>query len=90
METSLFELASSQGLWAALFIFLFVYQLREGKTTREEARGREDKLVNFISDMSKNFEKLAEEYSRLAEDVDYIKVEVIKGVIKAVIKKEDE
>lgn len=82
METSLFEIAASQGLWAALFIFLFVCQLREGKQAREESRVREDKLNDFISNMSKNFEKLATGYSQLAKDVDYIKVEIIKGVIK--------
>lgn len=78
METSLFELAGSQGVWAAMFIFLFLYQLKENKSAREEARGREDKLVNFINEMSKNFERLAAQYARLAEDVDFIKVEVIK------------
>ena len=80
MEASLFEIATSQGLWAALFIFMLVYQLRENKVGREESRGREDKLINFINEISKNFEKLAEDYSRLAVDVDYIKVEVIKGI----------
>lgn len=79
MEDTLFQIATSQGVWAAMFIFLFIYQLRESKTTRDEARVREDKLVTFITDMSKNFENLAAEYCRLATDVDYIKVEVIKA-----------
>ena len=82
MEDTLFQIATSQGVWAAMFIFLFVYQLRESKLIREDARGREDKLVTFITDMSKNFENLAAEYCRLATDVDYIKVEIIKAANK--------
>ena len=80
MEDTLFQIATSQGVWAALFIFLFIYQLRDSKISREESRQREDKLVTFINEMSKNFENLAAEYCRLATDVDYIKVEIVKGV----------
>lgn len=78
MESTLVEMANTQGIWAALFIFLFMYQLRENKTSRDESKLREDKLITFINDISKNFEKLAAQYGRLTEDVDYIKVAVAK------------
>ena len=31
METSLFELATSQGIWVALFVFLFLYTIKSNE-----------------------------------------------------------
>lgn len=78
MESVLVDMANTQGIWAALFIFLFMYQLRENKASRDESKLREDKLITFINEISKNFERLAAQYGRLTEDVDYIKVAVAK------------
>lgn len=79
MEEVVVNLLQSQGVWASLFIFLFLHQLKENKQTRTDAVQREDKLIRFISDMSVNFERLAAQYSTLAEDVDYIKVKIAEG-----------
>ncbi|SCY88680.1 BhlA/UviB family holin-like peptide [Alkaliphilus peptidifermentans] len=79
MENFLVTLAQSQGLWAALFIFLFLHQIKENKQARVEAAEREDKLINFITNMSANFESLAAQYKNLAKDVDYIKTKVAEN-----------
>ncbi len=80
MEGSLFEIAAKEGIWAALFIFLLLYQLNQNKQTRAESRERESILTDFIREMSKNFESLTSQYERLSNDVDYIKVEVAKQI----------
>lgn len=83
MEAILAEMAGSNGIWATLFITLFLYQIKENKTARvrhetllDESHKREHKLIDFLHDMSSNFEKLTSQYERLADDVDYIKVEI--------------
>nr|WP_243237431.1 BhlA/UviB family holin-like peptide [Heliobacterium chlorum] len=68
--------ALQQGLWAALFVSLYLYQLQEGRRHQTEAKGREDKLTAFLSEMSKQFEALARQYERLSEDVQDIKTEI--------------
>lgn len=74
MEEQLFAQVAQQGVWAALFIFLFLYQPKESRRQQEECRSREDKLVNFINDMSKNFETLGKQYEHLSGDVQEIKI----------------
>lgn len=78
MEEQLLLKAAEQGLWAALFIFLFMYQLKESKRQQDESRAREEKLTVFIEDMARNFEVLAKQYERLAEDVQEIKCTIRK------------
>lgn len=89
MEQLLTEMAGNNGIWATLFITLFLYQLKENKTARvesqnllEQAHERENKLVSFLNEMSRNFEKLTSQYERLADDVDFIKVEIAKEQVK--------
>lgn len=78
MEELLINVASNQGVWATMFIFLFLYQLKENRVAREEAREREGKLTDFISNISKSFEALTKQYDRLSDDVDFIKVEIAR------------
>ncbi|MBC9786451.1 hypothetical protein GJ688_13630 [Heliobacillus mobilis] len=68
--------ALSQGLWATLFVSLYLYQLQESRRLQTEARGREDKLTDFLRDISKQFEILAKQYERLSDDVQIIKSEI--------------
>lgn len=73
-----YRLIESQGVWAALFILLLVYQLKENREARAEAKERETYLVGFITEMCKNFENLSEQYARLADDLGYLKTQLTK------------
>lgn len=79
--------AAKQGLWAILYVTLFIYVLTESKRRenrlrddynelRNESRERENKLTDFIHDISKQFERLARGVERLTLDVDEIKDEL--------------
>lgn len=66
MDPMVYEAALKEGLWAVLFVSLYLYQLRDSKT-------RENKLMKFIDEISVQFEKLAKQYDRLSDDVKAIK-----------------
>lgn len=72
MEHQIFEIATKQGIWAVLFISLFYYQLIESRRREQESIEREGKVLNFISEITKQFEGLVHQYERLAEDVQEI------------------
>lgn len=65
METLLLELASKEGMFAVLFVALFVYQI-------VDSRNREKRLMDFISEITKQFDALAKQYEKLADDVEDI------------------
>ena len=83
-----------QGLWAILYVSLFLYTLKEARRQQDEAaerenrlreeyhelrnesRERENKLTSFITDISRQFERLATGVERLTMDVDEIKDEL--------------
>jgi chaperonin cofactor prefoldin len=69
MENMLLELASKESLFAAMFVALFIYQI-------VDSRKREERLMTFIEDITKQFEALARQYERLAEDVDELRQDV--------------
>ncbi|MEH7116917.1 BhlA/UviB family holin-like peptide [Neobacillus vireti] len=74
MEQLLLELASKEGLFAVMFIVLFFYQIID-------SRKREERLMGFMDDITKQFEALARQYERLSEDVDEIRQDM-KDVFK--------
>lgn len=78
---------AKQGLWAVLYVSLFFYTLRESKRRedrlredyqqlRTENRERENKLTTFLTDITKQYERLATGVERLSVDVDEIKDEL--------------
>lgn len=69
MEELLMSLASKEGLFAVMFITLFLFQI-------VESRKREDRLMRFVDSISEQFEKLANQYEKLADDVDEIRVDM--------------
>ncbi|QMV41845.1 BhlA/UviB family holin-like peptide [Cohnella cholangitidis] len=85
MEQSMIESATQQGIWAVLFISLYLYQLREGKRRESESKTREEKLTDFISEMLKQFEGLSRQYENISDDVQEIKSELIGKSKKAVV-----
>jgi hypothetical protein len=60
------SLATKEGLFASLFVALFIYQIIDG-------RNRETRLMNFMDKLSEQFGTLATQYEKLAEDVDEIR-----------------
>lgn len=71
MQEVLTQLASKEGLFAVMFVTLFIYQI-------VDSRKREERLMAFIEDISKQFESLAKQYEKIAEDVDDIKIEIVR------------
>lgn len=76
MEQQIFEIATKQGIWAILFISLFYYQLKESRRREQESIEREGKVLNFITEITKEFEGLVNQYERLADDVQDIKQKI--------------
>jgi hypothetical protein len=74
METLLLELASKESLFAVMFVALFLYQI-------VDSRKREQRLMDFMDDITKQFEALARQYERLSEDVDEIRQDM-KDIFK--------
>lgn len=79
MEESLVKEAVGQGLWAVLFVSLYIYQLKESRRQMDEAKIREDKLMGFINDMGTQFETLARQYDSMSDDIREIKQELRDG-----------
>jgi len=74
METSLFELAAKDGLWAALYVFLFIYVLFD-------SRKREKELQQTIRENQKIIAETVEKLNiveDMQKDVKDIKVEVCR------------
>jgi hypothetical protein len=72
MEDSIIKAAIEQGLWAALFVTLYFYQLRESKK-------REDRLMNFIDGITEKFEAIDRRTEKISCDVAEIKQEMREG-----------
>lgn len=67
MEDLIFKnVLSKEGIFAIMFVFLLIYVLRDSKQ-------REERLMKFIDDISKQYEKLADSHERLSQDVHFIK-----------------
>lgn len=66
MEAVLLDLASKESLFAVMFVCLFVYQI-------VDSRNREKRLMDFMDDITRQFEALAKQYENLSQDVDEIK-----------------
>ncbi|HJV45295.1 MAG TPA: BhlA/UviB family holin-like peptide [Bacillota bacterium] len=83
MQDILFSSAAQQGIWAILFVSLYLYQLREARRLQSEAKDRENKLTDFISKISTQYEVLAHQlelltkrYEKMGDDISEIKTEL--------------
>lgn len=68
--TEILKLATANGIWAALFVFLFFYQLKDGKQ-------REQKYTETISSLSKSLTQstdLKEDLENIMDSLDEIKI----------------
>lgn len=72
MEKSLMDLAAANGLWAALFVFLFIYVLYD-------SRRREGKYQETIHENQLIIKELSDKFGivdSIKNDVSYIKDEL--------------
>lgn len=69
MEQIFMEFGLKEGLFAGLFIWLFIHQLKT-------SQAREDKLFNFLDEMKVEFARLVGSYETLSRDVSDIKHEL--------------
>ncbi|MTV47858.1 hypothetical protein GJ688_02520 [Heliobacillus mobilis] len=76
MEETLLTKAVEQGIWALLFVSLYLYQLQDSRRLQFDAKERENKLTDFLRDITRQFELLAKQYERLSDDVQEIKSEI--------------
>lgn len=66
MEQLLLEFGLKDGIFAGLFVWLLLHQMRTSQK-------REDKLYNFLDDMKVEFAKLVGSYEKLSTDVNDIR-----------------
>lgn len=69
METTLLEVAASQGIWVLLFVSLFVYTIRHYERMEERQELREKEYQNLVNCLTENFSLLA----NIKEDIAEIK-----------------
>ena len=72
METSLFELATSQGIWVALFVFLFLYTIKSNEKNADKQMSREKDYQKTIESLTELLDNLTKKYTL----IDDIKVEL--------------
>jgi hypothetical protein len=68
-ETELLKLVQSEGVWALLFVILFVWTLKKSDQ-------RETRLMSFMDTMKEEFGNLVRQYERMSEDIEEIKDEM--------------
>lgn len=79
MEHALLESAANQGIWTILYVFLFVWTLRDSKSREQRYEDREDKYQDTISDNQEVIKELSKKFDVVEEihkDVGEIKVEI--------------
>lgn len=67
METSLFELATSQGIWVALFVFLFLYTIKSNEKNAEKQMARETDYQKTIESLTELLDNLTNKYTLIDE-----------------------
>ncbi len=75
MEQLLIEFGLKDGLFAGMFVWLLLHQIRT-------AQRREDKLYGFLDEMKSQFAKLVGSYEHLSKDVGEIRDELQKKADK--------
>jgi hypothetical protein len=62
IEEQLLNFGVQDGIFAGLFIWLFLKQMKQSEA-------REEKLYSFLEDMKKEFARLVSSYEKLSSDV---------------------
>jgi len=74
MEESLFNLALKDGIWAALFVVLFIYTLVDSRKREQKLQQVIDENQKIIADALKKMDVI----ENIHDDVQIIKSEVIR------------
>ena len=69
METTILETALSQGIWAALAVFLLISIMKENEQNRQSQSEREERYQNLLSELTDRFEILDD----VKNEVQYIR-----------------
>mgnify|MGYP001393655081 CR=1 FL=1 len=69
MDFTVLQAAIEQGVWAVLFVSLLLYLL-------QDSRKREERLMGFLDEITKQFDNLDHKYERISGDVTDIKTEI--------------
>lgn len=72
MEAAFFEKALSQGLWAAVAIFLFLYQMKSTEKRDLRQEEREAEYCKVINELSQNFNAILTIQRDMADIKEYI------------------
>jgi hypothetical protein len=72
MEQALMEFGLKDGIFVALFLWLFI-------KTMKQSEKREEKLYSFLESMREEFSKLVKSYEKLSYDVAEIREEIERG-----------
>ena len=62
MEGELFKLAAGNGIWAALYVFLFIYVLYDSKNREKKYIEREDKYQETIYENQTIIKELSKKF----------------------------
>jgi hypothetical protein len=79
MEEQLFKLAAGNGIWAALYVFLFLYVLYDSKNREKKYIEREEKYQVTIYENQAVIKELSKKFGvveNIQKDVSYIKDEL--------------
>ena len=74
MENVLLETAVTQGLWAAVAIFLFIYIVKSNESRDKRQEEREEKYQSLLSEMIQKYDIL----TTLQTDITQIKHHILK------------
>lgn len=55
MEETLFKLAASDGIWAALYVFLFLYVLYDSRSREKKYQATIEANQHIIKELSEKF-----------------------------------
>ena len=79
MEKTLMDLAAANGLWAALYVFLFIYVLYDSKNREKKYIEREEKYQVTIYENQAIIKELSKKFGiveDIQKDVSFIKDEL--------------
>lgn len=72
MEKSLMDLAAANGIWAALYVFLFIYVLYDSRNREKKYQATIEKNQSIIEELSQKLGVV----DNIQDDVSFIKVEL--------------
>ena len=75
MESTLLEFSLTQGIWAAVAVFLFIYIFKSNEKRDQRQEEREEKYQSLLSEMTQKYDILI----HLQSDITQIKQHILKN-----------